>query len=134
MLSMIKLYFSRIIAILLSIAAMLSGGDLSKVNLKITNIITTKSEHIEYEIQNYTGTTISVDRYYVLEMNNGGEWTELEQINDVYDTAYVLKNTQVVTLKINIFDSFGRFLDAGQYRLTIQYNPSNACSVYFDVV
>lgn len=96
--------------VLLAIVATFTGGDMTKVQVKIKNEVTTQSEKIVFEISNYTGKTIGASNYFTLEIGENGEWTEVEQVGEVTDIAYLIKNLRSMELSIDIVHTFGKNL------------------------
>ncbi len=126
-------FFTRIFAILLGLIAMFTGGNLDNVEIKITNEITTETTEIDVEIFNYTGKTISTDKYFILEKNNSGVWNNIEMIILAEEIAVLVRNFQTISLTINVAKVYGISLESGTYRLSKVYNGGHSRSVEFEV-
>ena len=65
---------SGLLAILLSIAALFTGGK-ANVKLKLSEPVTEQSRYIRYELVNNTVLNVSAEGDYRLEKLENGEWT-----------------------------------------------------------
>ncbi len=126
--------FARIIAFLLGIIAIFTGGNMKNVTIEVENEITDQSEQIVFEVFNYTGRTLDFGEDFTLEVNQDGEWVEVKQVSPVNDIAHTISNLGTAQMRIDIVDMFGKKLDVGEYRLTKAYAAGNTCSVTFNVV
>ena len=133
-------FVSRIFAILMTIVALLSGGKVEKIQLKVSNSVTSSESKIEYVIENYASKKIGIDKAFILEKQVEGQWT-----NDWLEGDSPNFDWNEIAIEIMPFSSYtgvidlglqGYFLEAGTYRLTKSWSSFNnfgSISVSFDV-
>ncbi len=71
-----KTFFSRIVALIMTLAAALSGGRIDKVQLRLLEPVTAESGEIRFEIRNYSGEILRYGKAFTLEKEVDGEWTD----------------------------------------------------------
>lgn len=125
-------FFTRIIAILMGIIAMFTGGNMENVSMEVKNQVTTDSESIVFEMYNYTGKTLNIGKTFTLEENQEGEWEEVTKISSVDAISATVYNLTTYTQTIDIKEMFGKNLEAGEYKLTKDIGE-NSYSVTFTV-
>lgn len=132
--SILKAYLTRILAILLGLVAMISGGKAGKIEMEVTQPVTVSSEQIVIEIRNYSGKSAELDEIFVLEKKDGDEWTIMDFAENVGFPEIVTELNNLGTYKqsIDVMRMFGHTLEAGEYKLTKQINQKD-CFVVFTV-
>ncbi len=113
--------FAKIVAVIMSLFYMFTGGNPEKIEVCITEPVTTESTEIEYVITNYTGKTVHADKFFAVEKNTDGQWTAVPFVEGTAteEIAIVLLNCQSVTLTVDLFEYFGKNLEKGEYRLVL---------------
>lgn len=126
-------FFSRLLAILISIIAFFTGGNYNNIEFCVLSEVTTESETIEIEINNYSGKKIVFDNYFTLEKIDGEEVQKIHCIGEVTDVAISVNNAGTYTETLKIAELFGTTLEAGDYRLSKKINNGYVISVDFTV-
>ena len=131
----IQRLFARLLVIIMGIVAVFTGGNMNNIQLELKNEVTTETEIVEVQIFNYTGKTITTDKYISLEKNENGEWVKVDFAEDYAfeEIGIIMRNLQTVNLTINLVKAFGKTLDAGEYRLTKEVATGVNSSVTFTV-
>ncbi len=116
----VKKLFTRILAIILGMIAVFTGGNVDNIQLEIKNEVTTKTEVIQVEVLNGTGKKITADYGFSFEKNEDGKWVKIDFSDDykIKETAVIIRNLQTVIFTINVVEAFGKTLDEGEYRIT----------------
>ena len=120
-----KSILSGIIAFILGITSVFSGGQFFKVSIAVVNEVTEQSETINLEISNKTLLTASWDDYFSLEKKNGEEWKQVEIIGSFLDYAAVLSPFHTQKQTIDIKKMFGDYLSKGEYRISKEIDIGN---------
>lgn len=123
---MLTTILSRIITLFMSIAILFSGGRSDRVQLKVTNTVTSTERLIEYEITNYSGVPISTGDRCKIEKFVDDEWTD--RWFDPEGKYFISNDISYTILPYTSFKrsvlptSFNFPLDEGLYRLSKEYN------------
>lgn len=127
--------FAQVLAIIMGILAMFTGGNMENIKLELANEVTTETEVVEVQVMNYTGKQITTDKQFSLEKKENGEWVKVEFADDycVEEIAVIINNLQTVTFKINVLDTFGEALAEGEYRLSKDFGAETPCYLEFSV-
>lgn len=127
----IKKLFAKLLAIILGIVAVFSGGNAENIDLSVKNDVTVKTEIIELEVSNCSGRELTTGNYFTLEKNENGEWVKVAFSKDymVEEDAVVIRNLQTVSFSVNVVRAFGKTLDAGEYRLGKTFTGRNIGAV-----
>ncbi len=120
-----KSILSGIIAFILGITSVFSGGQFFKVSIAVVNEVTEQSETINLEITNKTLLTASWDDYFSLEKKNGEEWEKVEIIGNFLDYAAILSPFHTQKQTIEIKKMFGDYLSKGEYRISKEIDIGN---------
>ena len=131
---------ARIFAVLMTIVALLSGGKVEKIQLKVSNNVTSSESKIEYVIENYSGEKISIDKAFTLEKKIDGQWT-VDWLKGESPT-FEFNEIAIVIMPFSSYRGVidlslqGYHLEAGTYRLTkswSSFNSFGSISVSFEV-
>lgn len=127
--------FAQVLAIIMGILAMFTGGNMENIKFELANEVTNEIEVIEVQVMNYTGKQITTDKQFSLEKKENGEWVKVEFADDysVEEIAVIINNLQTVTFKINVLDTFGEALSEGEYRLSKDFGAEIPCYLEFTV-
>lgn len=124
--------FTKIIAVIMSFFYMFTGGNPEKIEVRIEETVTTDSTEIEYVITNYTGRTVYADKFFTVEKDIDGQWTEVPFVEGAAteEIAIVILNCQSIKLSVDIIKYFGKTLEKGDYKLIL---PGISASAEFTV-
>ncbi len=131
-----KKLLTRIIAIILGIIAVFTGGNVNNVHLEIKDEITTETEVIEVDIFNGSGRRIATGEEFDIEKKVDGKWERLHFVDNYSypEIAYIIVNLHTMSFYFDVIKAFGKHLDEGQYRFVkpdLEKYPNN--SVEFTV-
>lgn len=112
---------TKLISVIMSFFFMLTGGNPDKTELKITGTPNTSDTVIEYEITNYTGRTVTADKYFFIEQKTADGWILLETAEGfaTEEIAILIPNCGSTSLLIDLTAAYGHTPEAGEYRLTV---------------
>ena len=115
----LKRIISSLLAVLMTISVMIKDGKFGKVELVVTDEVTTESEKIELEIRSYSLKKIDYDTRYTIEVKKDGEWKKLESA-PAQDIALVASPMflQSSNVSVDIRNLPDGKLEAGEYRVT----------------
>ena len=125
--------FTKLIAILLGLIAIFTGGKYEQVDATLANEVTTASEEIVVEIFNYTGKTLSYDMSFTLEKQDGDSWTSLEPAESFPELGIVHRNLTTQTFTVDLLRYFGGPLEEGTYRLSKTYHADYSFTITFTI-
>lgn len=130
--STLKSYFTRIIALLLGFIAMISGGKTGKIEIEIMQPVTVSSEKIVIEVRNYSGKSADFEEDIYLEKKDGDEWVAVEfaENSGFNDIAIELKNFGTYRQSIDVIRMFGHNLETGEYKLIKTINQNEYTVVF----
>lgn len=115
----LKQIIAGLLATLMMFSAMITEGKFGKIEVElVTKTVTTESEEIELEIKNYSLKSISYGEDFTLEKQSGEKWEKVPVPDGFVDSAAVQKGLTSCKETIDFERSFGKKLDAGEYRLT----------------
>ena len=125
--------FTKLIAILLGLIAIFTGGRYEQVDATLANEVTTASEEIVVEIFNYTGKTLSYDMSFTLEKQDGDTWISMEPAEPFPELGIVHRNLTTQTFTVDLLRYFGGPLEEGTYRLSKTYHADYSFTITFTI-
>lgn len=125
--------FTKLIAILLGLIAIFTGGKYEQVDATLANEVTTASEEIVVEIFNYTGKTLSYDMSFTLEKQDGDTWISMEPAEPFPELGIVHRNLTTQTFTVDLLRYFGGPLEEGTYRLSKTYHADYSFTIEFTI-
>ncbi len=124
---------SKIVAVIMAIFAMFTGGNMENVTLAVTNEVTTKSETIVIELENFSGKTFYIGEEFACEKKVDGEWVAVELSGSFIQIATQVNLFGKYTQTIKVADYFPNGLEAGDYRISKSLPGDITCSTEFTV-
>lgn len=121
---------TKIIALVMSIISAISAIAVGGCTLSVQKDITTETAVVEYTIKNGSFMKVSCDEYYILEIENEGEWIKVDGFAEANDIAIVLMPLQSYTHKIDVEKDFGHLLDKGKYQLTVKIGSKEISTIF----
>ena len=113
----LKRIISSLLAVLMTISVMIKDGKFGKVELVVTDEVTTESEKIELEIHNYSGKKVGFGYDYSVEMLKGNKWEKLPLCGGFNEPYIIINRFGVFKQSIDIEKMFGQKLETGEYRV-----------------
>lgn len=114
----LKQIIASILAALMMLSSVITGGKLGKIEIAVVGEVTTESEELTLEVRNYSLKEIGYGEDFVLEVKNGEDWETVPVVSGFHSVYVVLRGLSVGKEVVDIVKTFGGKLEAGEYRLT----------------
>lgn len=121
-----KLSFLSSISIINSILVLILGLAPFAPEIHLQDKITTKTEYIDYSVQNEIGFFFEM-HYFRIEKEQDGVWVCLQPLDDSYnDIGYPIQlSLQKREYRIDLNKVYGSLLLPGKYRIHVQQSYDN---------
>lgn len=114
----LKQIIASILAVLMMLSSMITGGKFGKVEVSLVGNVTTESEELTLEIKNYSFKSVSYGEEFTLEVKNGENWEKVPVTGGFYAYRATLRGLVSTEVTVELQNVFGKTLEAGEYRLT----------------
>ena len=119
---------TRLIAAFFGVVALLPNGKVLVPQIELLEEVTTASEEIVYQVCNEKGWYFHVESFTLEKQEADGAWRTLPaeiavpEVEPVFVLVSNYISGQAATCRIPVLFTFGGYLKAGHYRLSIMQN------------